>query len=60
MALSSPRKLIDKDLEPTYRVILQHITCTSCTRVFPKSMIQGFFSAFSHPALLDHNAYEAL
>jgi hypothetical protein len=36
MALSSPRKLIDKDLEPTYRIILQHITCTSCTEFFPK------------------------
>jgi hypothetical protein len=42
MALSSPRKLIDKDLEPTYRVILQHITCTSCTEFSQEHDIRVF------------------
>jgi len=37
-----PGKLVDKDLESTYRVILQHITSTSCAERFYGGRHDGY------------------
>jgi hypothetical protein len=44
-----PGKLVDKDLESTYRVILQHITSTSCAERFCGGRHDGYECVFFFP-----------